>query len=144
MPELFAGILVSLLFTELTGYSPGGVVAAGYLAMFTAYPVWLGGTLLAAIVTWLIVRFIESHTLLYGRRLFAFYLVTGMAVSQGAMMLAHGHQDWDFGVVVIGYLIPGLIARDCGRQGFLPTLLAVFLMVGLTSLVVLAGEGALW
>ena len=38
---LFSGIAVSLLLTELTGFSPGGVVVAGYLAMFIEQPRWL-------------------------------------------------------------------------------------------------------
>jgi hypothetical protein len=31
---LFTGIVVALALTELTGFSPGGIVVAGYLAMF--------------------------------------------------------------------------------------------------------------
>ena len=34
MHFLFIGILVSLFVTETTGFSPGGVVTAGYLALF--------------------------------------------------------------------------------------------------------------
>ena len=32
MHFLFIGILVSLFITETTGFSPGGIVVAGYLA----------------------------------------------------------------------------------------------------------------
>ena len=44
-PTLFIGVAVSLLVTELTGYSPGGVIVAGYLSLFLFQPLWAGGNL---------------------------------------------------------------------------------------------------
>jgi gamma-polyglutamate biosynthesis protein CapC len=141
---LFAGIVVSLLVTELTGFSPGGVVAVGYLAMFLAQPAWQVGTLAAALLTFGLVQLLERRLILYGRRQFTVYLLTGILVSQGAMLLSGGSATFGFGILVIGYLVPGLIARDFGRQGILATLAAMVLAVALTELLVLGGEGFLW
>lgn len=141
---LFIGIVVALLVTELTGFSPGGVVAAGYLAMFLKQPVWQLETLAAALVTFCIVRLLDGRLILYGRRQFTVYVLTGMLVSQGAMLLASRTAAFGAGIVVIGYLVPGLIARDFGRQGIIPTLAAMAAAVALTGLVLLAGEGLLW
>ena len=41
-----------MFITEATGFSPGGVVVAGYLALFALQPMWLGGTLAVALATW--------------------------------------------------------------------------------------------
>ena len=82
--------------------------------------------------------------LLYGRRQFAIYILAGMLIGQGAMLLTRGGNYFDWGLLVIGYLVPGLIARDFARQGVVPTLLALALAVALTALAGLAGEGLLW
>lgn len=146
MHILFIGIIVSLLVTELTGYSPGGIVAAGYLAMFFFHPMWLAGTFIAAGLTFMLAMLLQSRLLVYGRRQFALYVLIGMLVSQGAMLLSRGGVNAfsDISLVVVGYLIPGLIARDFARQGVASTLLVTTLAVVLTRLAVLAGEGFVW
>ena len=143
MHTLIVGIVISLLLTEVTGISPGGIVAAGYLAMFALQPVWLAGTIIAALVTYWIMKLMERRLLLYGRRQFALYVLAGITVSQLlTRFAAAGH--WDVGLLVIGYLIPGLIARDFARQGIVHTTLVMSIAVVLTRLCVLAGEGWLW
>lgn len=144
MHHLFIGIVVSLLVAETTGYSAGGIVAAGYLSLFAGQPTWLASTALAALLTYALVRILETRLLLFGRRLFAVYVLVGLIVSQLAMLLSRGGMFFDWGIIVIGFLIPGLIARDFGRQGIVATSLATALAVALTSLVVLAGDGWLW
>lgn len=144
MHVILTGIVVSLLITEFTGYSPGGIVVAGYLALFANQPLWLAGTLVAAVMTHIVVRLLGNHLLLYGRRLFAIYLITGVLISQGGMLLSRGRMPWDVGFLVIGYLLPGLLARDFARQGILLTTLTTCLAVLLTSVATLLGEGWLW
>jgi poly-gamma-glutamate biosynthesis protein PgsC/CapC len=144
MHIILTGIFVSLLLTEFTGYSPGGIVVAGYLSLFAGQPVWLVGTLAAALLTHAVISWLGNHLLLYGRRLFAFYLLTGILISQGGMLLSRSYTPWDSGFLVIGYLIPGLIARDFARQGIPLTLAITCLAVGITSLIALIGEGWLW
>ncbi len=141
---LFSGIAVSLLITELTGFSPGGVVVAGYLAMFALQPSWLIGTMIVALLTYGIVKTVQSHMLLYGRRLFIIYMITGMFVSQMISWFFMASSTANAGIMIIGYLIPGLIARDFARQGIIKTVLWLAVAIILTRLIVLAGEGVLW
>ena len=144
MHFLFIGILVSLFVTETTGFSPGGVVTAGYLALFALQPVWLAGTLAVALVTWGVVRLLGRRLLLYGRRLFAMHLLTGMLLGQALMLAGRGLTHWDWGISVIGWIIPGLLSRDFDRQGLGPTVAVTALAVGLIRLVALLGDGLLW
>ena len=146
MHILFIGIVVSLLVTELTGFSPGGIVTAGYLAIFFFHPIWLAGTFAAAALTFGIAMLVQSRLLIYGRRQFALYVLIGILVSQGIMLFSRGGLGGyaDTGLVVIGYLIPGLVARDFTRQGIGATVLVTTLAIALTRLVVLAGEGVAW
>ena len=144
MHFLFIGILVSLFVTETTGFSPGGVVTAGYLALFALQPVWLAGTLAVALVTWGVVRLLGRRLLLYGRRLFAMHLLTGMMLGQALMLAGRGLTHWDWGISVIGWIIPGLLSRDFDRQGLGPTVAVTALSVVLIRLVALLGDGLLW
>ena len=144
MHFLFIGILVSLFVTETTGFSPGGVVTAGYLALFALQPVWLTGTLAVALVTWGVVRLLGRWLLLYGRRLFAMHLLTGMLLGQALMLAGRGLTHWDWGISVIGWIIPGLLSRDFDRQGLGPTVAVTALAVVLIRLVALLGDGLLW
>jgi poly-gamma-glutamate biosynthesis protein PgsC/CapC len=141
---LFSGIAVSLVLAELTGFSPGGVVVAGYLAMFLDQPRWLLGTYLAALITYGLLALVKDHVLLYGRRLFAVYVLTGILVSQLAGWVLLRRAVPELGLLVIGYLIPGLMAKDFARQGILPTTLWLAAAIVLTRLIVLAGTGLLW
>ena len=117
---------------------------AGYLAMFAQQPVWLAGTLAVSLASWALVRLLENYLLLYGRRLFAMHLLAGMLLGQGVMLLGRGAAHWDWGLSVIGWIVPGLLARDYDRQGFLPTVLAAALAVLLVRLVSLVGDGWWW
>ncbi len=144
MHFLFIGILVSLFVTETTGFSPGGVVTAGYLALFALQPVWLAGTLAVALVTWGVVRLLGRWLLLYGRRLFAMHLMTGMLLGQALMLAGRGLTHWDWGISVIGWIIPGLLSRDFDRQGLGPTVAVTALAVALIRLLALLGDGLLW
>ena len=141
---LFTGIVVALALTELTGFSPGGIVVAGYLAMFLTQPQWIVGTVVAALITYGIIELIKNHVLLYGRRLFAAYVLVGIVVAQVASYLLLAAATLNIGLLVIGYLIPGLIARTFDRQGIFSTTLWLIIAVVLTRLIVMAGEGWLW
>jgi gamma-polyglutamate biosynthesis protein CapC len=138
---LFSGIAISLLLTELTGFSPGGIVVAGYLSMFILQPKWIIGTLLAALLTYGLVELVRNQVLLYGRRLFVVYLLVGIIFSQTASYLLLLYPMHNLGLSVIGYLIPGLIAKDFAKQGISVTVLWLSVAVVLTRLVVLVGEG---
>lgn len=138
------GVLISLVFTEITGYSPGGIVVPGYLAMFIFEPNWLTGTIIAAIITYGLVYLIQLRSILYGRRLFAIFLVTGIVISQTILWLFTTKIAADAAIMVIGYLIPGLIARDFGRQGIAITLTALAAVTILTRLAFAAGDGLIW
>lgn len=138
------GVIISLVFTEITGYSPGGIVVPGYLAMFIFEPKWLTGTIIAAIITYGLVYLIQLRSILYGRRLFAIFLVTGIVISQTILWLFTTKIAADAAIMVIGYLIPGLIARDFGRQGIAITLTALAAVTILTRLAFAAGDGLIW
>lgn len=117
---------------------------AGYLAMFAVQPAWLAGTLTVSLLTWGAVRLLGKGLLLYGRRLFAMHLLTGMLLGQALMLYGRGAAHWDWGISVIGWIVPGLLSRDFDRQGLVPTVGATVLAVALIRLASLLGDGWLW
>ena len=82
------GLAVSMLLTELFGLAAGGMVTPGYLAIHLDRPLVVANTLLAAAVTWLIVRGLSRWIIVYGRRRTALMILVGFVV--GFLMRAAG------------------------------------------------------
>lgn len=143
MPEIVIGILVSLFVFEITRFSPGGIITAGYLALYIHRFDFIGATLGVSLLTWCVIQGLKKYMVLYGKRLFSVYLLIGLLISQGIPVLLDISFD-QIEFITIGYLLPGLIAKDADRQGWLPTLSTLLLSVGLIRLVILFGKGWLW
>jgi poly-gamma-glutamate biosynthesis protein PgsC/CapC len=117
------GLAVGLIFTELFGLAVGGMIVPGYIALFLNRPIEVGLTLGAGLVTFAIVHALSSVVIIYGRRrtvlmILVGYLV-GMLVRWSTTGITPGVAD-DY--VVIGFIIPGLIAIWLDRQGVFSTI----------------------
>jgi poly-gamma-glutamate biosynthesis protein PgsC/CapC len=152
------GLIVSLLFSELFGLAAGGLVVPGYIALYLTRPLDVAATLVAALLTFFIVRILATFVIVYGRRRTALMILLGYATGallSSALAAAFesaaapaalppvpdalpiaarglatvGQEALEAGV--IGYIVPGLIAIWLDRQGVVPTLAAL-----LTSAVV--------
>ncbi len=133
---MFWGVLVSLLYAELTGISPGGIVVAGYFVLYWNDPLRILLTLGISLLCLLVVRLLSRYMILYGRRRFAVYLLTGMLLKMAfALLYAEGPAGLPNLSLSIGYLVPGLLARDAERQGIVPTFLSLGVVVCLLKLV---------
>ena len=132
---ILLGVLVSLIFTEVTGLS-AGLIIPGYLALSLHSPVRIVCTLAVAAAAVLICRQMAKYLILYGRRRFTLLLVLTFLLSTALDALGL------LPASVIGIIMPGLIAREFDRQGFSDTLLAMAVTTGLTALALLAlGRG---
>lgn len=127
------GVVLSILFTELIGLSPGGLIVPGYFALALRSPLRIVYTLSVSLATMAICRFLGRFTILYGRRRFAASILTAFLLD--ALLTASGLLPWD--VTLIGCLIPGIVARDLDRQGVLPTLLSLTVVTGAVTLTAL-------
>jgi poly-gamma-glutamate biosynthesis protein PgsC/CapC len=125
------GLIVSLLFTEVFGLSGGGMIVPGYLALYADKPYSILMTLLAAFITFGIVRAITKVAIVYGRRrivlmvLFGFLVGSAMRAAAGAFTNPAIGQSLPPATncfCVIGFIIPGLIALWMDRQGTVETL----------------------
>lgn len=134
---ILLGILISLLYTEVTGFS-AGLIIPGYLALSLHSPLRLLYTLAVAAVAVALCRLLARVVILYGRRRFAVLILLtcllGVAVKTLGLV----------SVSAVGVILPGLIAREFDRQGFLTTLLSLAVTTGFTALcLLLLGHGLL-
>jgi len=138
------GLFVSLMFSEFLGLAAGGMVVPGYFALNLSDPTKVALTLLAAVLTYWIVRFMNFFMIIYGRRRTVLMILTGFLV--GAVIRNFVHFEvsaFELDLSVIGYIIPGLIAIWIDRQGLLETLstlLASSVLVRMVLILLNAGE----
>jgi len=120
---LASGLVVSLLFSEIFGLAPGGIIVPGYLAMYIGQPWAIAITLVVAYVTYFIVYVLSTVTIIYGRRRTVMMLLTGFLVGWlvRAGVEVELAQAAAYDAAVIGYIIPGLIAIWIDRQGVIET-----------------------
>jgi len=137
---IIAGIVLGLVFTELTGMSPGGIIVPGYLAIFLFQPLGIALTGIAAVGAMFGTRLVSRLFFLFGRRRYAVCLLFGILLKLGVERLSTGLPILNSvtNVRLIGWLIPGIIANDMYKQGIPRTLIAAGTV---TALVFLAAQG---
>lgn len=122
------GVVVSMLFYDRYGVTTGGVIVPGYLALFVTRPSQIVVTLLIGILIFVVVqKYLRPRWMLWGRRLFeseilvALLLQTVWFLVLAALVPSAGEFALLFS---IGFLLPGIVAHDMGRQGVRLTLVA--------------------
>lgn len=138
------GLVVSLLYSELFGVAPGGIIVPGYLALAIRDPVQIGLTLGVALLTFFVVRVLATIAIIYGRRRTVLAILIGFLVaSLVRAILGVGTPVGPFEVEVIGYVIPGLLAIWMDRQGIVVTMSSAITASILTRLLGLLALGGL-
>jgi len=130
---VLAGVAVSLLFSELTGLSPAGLVVPGYIALSLQTPWRVLYTLLVATLAWGAARMLERWMILYGRRRFAVLILLSFLINE--VLVGGGILPYDPGM--IGVLVPGIIANELEKQGVLKSLLSLAVVVGILVLLMM-------
>jgi poly-gamma-glutamate biosynthesis protein PgsC/CapC len=119
------GLAASLLYGELFGLAAGGMVVPGYMALYANKPVDVGLTLLAALVTFGVLKGLSQIAIVYGRRRTALTILVGYIVGLGFRMWLDSTVTPFTEGAIIGFIIPGLIAIWYQRQGVLETTLSL-------------------
>lgn len=128
------GLVLGLLFFETVGFSPGGMIVPGYVALFLLDPWRVGGTLAAALVTFCLIRVLSNFLILYGRRRFVLTVLLGFLLARGLGALPPLDLAGPHDLRVIGFVVPGLIANDIEHQGVPATLLSLLAVAGVVRL----------
>jgi poly-gamma-glutamate biosynthesis protein PgsC/CapC len=132
---LVFGVAFGMVFTELTGISPGGLIVPGYIALYWNQPDRLSLTAGIAIATACTLKLLSRWLLLYGRRRYALFLLVGFTLKSGTQLFLPSLFPVLGGLEAVGWLVPGIIASDIDKQGVVKTLLALGAMASLVRLV---------
>ena len=139
-PGIYIGIgmVLSLFLTETLGVTAGGIIVPGYIAMNLEHPERLVITFGVSILTFLIIKLLSKFIMVYGKRRLVLALLIGFLLgylSRSENMITAGLGTTDF--IVIGNIIPGLIANWMDRQGILRTISTVLITAGITKLCIM-------
>ena len=139
-PGIYIGIgmVLSLFLTETLGVTAGGIIVPGYIAMNLESPERLIVTFGISILTFLIIKLLGKFIMVYGKRRLVLALLIGFLLgylSRSENMITASLSTTEF--MVIGNIIPGLIANWMDRQGVLRTISTVLITAGITKLCIM-------
>ena len=132
-------VILSFLVTELTGLLTGGMVSAGYLAFYFSEPMRILSTFLLSALIALILRLSREFLILYGRRRFMLSILLSILFVYALEKAYFIMSPLSLDLIVIGYIIPGLIANDMEKQGIIRTSLALIIVTALVKLLSILG-----
>jgi poly-gamma-glutamate biosynthesis protein PgsC/CapC len=133
---LLIGLVLALLWAEITDISPGGIIVPGYFALYLDRPLRAAATLAVALLTLAITRFLARHLILFGRRRFVLMVLVGAVFSQAWLLVLPRLFAAPVELHVVGWVIPGILASSLVRQKILPTLASLAAVATLTYAVV--------
>lgn len=128
---IILGIIVSIIFYEITEISPGGLIVPAYLAFYMDNPKRVIVTILSGIVTYFIVKVISDRTILYGRRKFTVYVLVGFLMREVLKyfnIFLEGYDIFILGGNIIGVIIPAIMARDIERNGMTKSIFSLLML----------------
>ena len=134
---LTLGVIVSIVFYEITEISPGGLIVPAYFALYLDDPLKLLVTVFISLLTVAALKILSRYTILYGRRRFAVCIMLSflikMILQYGNFHLLHVHELYFLNVHSIGTIIPGILAQEVDRNGAVRTLAALIIVAIVTK-----------
>ena len=138
------GLILSLFFTETLGVTAGGVIVPGYVALFLHQPYMVIGTFVISLLTYFTVKVLSNFILIYGKRRIVLSLVIGFLIGyyvRGSSFHINLYLLDSFSIngelLVIGNIIPGLIANWMDRQGAIRTISVILITSSIVHLILM-------
>lgn len=122
---IICGVVFGVLAYNRFGITAGGAIVPGYLALFVPEPSHIVSTFGIALLTYVIVqKWLRPTYMLWGSRLFEMEILVAF-VLQVAWMSGLWLFMQETPVLsiftTVGFVLPGIIAHDMGRQGVMRT-----------------------
>jgi len=128
----FIGLVVALLYVEIIGIYPGGIIVPAFLALYLDQPVRVISTLFIALLSLVSYKFLSRFFILFGRRRFVMMILLGGTWAGLFFLLFPDLFSFPFGFRAIGWVIPGLLANNLERQKILPVLASLVTVTVIT------------
>jgi len=137
---IILGIVVSTIIYKRSGLTLGGVIVCGYLALFVGQPSHILVTLMISYITYQIVyKVLQKRFMLNGRKLFEVEILVGLVLQVLWLMLIKVFKLNNVDLTIlygIGFVLPGVVAHDMGRQGPRSTIGSILLGVFIIALII--------
>ena len=142
-PGIYIGIgmVLSLLATETLGVTAGGIIVPGYIAMHMTLEnsIMIVVTFGISIITFLIIKTLSRFILIYGKRRLVLALLLGFLLGYFAKLNTIALSEMtNMDLMVIGNIVPGLIANWMDRQGVLRTICTILITASVTKLLIMS------
>ncbi|HOR95416.1 MAG TPA: poly-gamma-glutamate biosynthesis protein PgsC [Bacilli bacterium] len=132
---IIIGLLISIIFYEITDISPGGIIVPGLMVLYFNQVDRMIYTVVIAIISFLVVKWASRYFIIFGRRRFVLLIVISLVINFVLQLLLKSFSISMLNVSIIGYTIAGLIANDFYKQGVKKTLPALVIVVGIVELI---------
>ena len=129
------GVLLGIIFYEITDISPGGIIVPGLLAMYYRQVDRIIYTLVIALIAYFIVKLLSRYFVIFGKRRFVLMIIISIFLNVILDLILHSFSLNMLNLTIIGYTIAGIIANDFYKQGLLKTVPALAIVTGLTILI---------
>lgn len=134
---IILGIIVSIIFYEITDISPGGIVVPGLMVMYVNQFDKMVYTVIVAIITYLVVKFISRYLVIFGKRRFVILILVSILINFLLQLLLHSFSINLLNMSIIGYSIAGIIANDMYRQGIKRTIPSLAIVIVVLELIII-------
>jgi len=132
---MIIGLVLALLYAELTGILPGGIIVPAFLAVSLDRPERVLMTLLAALLCVLCYKMLSRYFLIFGRRRFVLMLLLGAIFGRVLSFVWPSFGGAPLDLRIVGWIIPGLLANNLVRQKILPTLASLATVTVITYVI---------
>jgi poly-gamma-glutamate biosynthesis protein PgsC/CapC len=134
---LAIGLVFSLVCYLATNLSPGGMITPGWIALTMVEDYRRAAIIVVTTaLTFILTKVLQRVVILYGKRLFAAVVLTGVLLQTSLFVLIQSDYPLLFAHQTLGFVVPGLIAYQLVRQPPVATVLS-------TTAVSLASYGVL-
>nr|WP_203672157.1 MULTISPECIES: poly-gamma-glutamate biosynthesis protein PgsC/CapC [unclassified Streptomyces] len=134
------GLLFSLVCYLTTNLSPGGMITPGWLALTLIEDLQRAAMVVGiTLLTYLCTRLLQRNVILYGKRLFAAVVLTGVVLQAGVYLVMQTQFPLMYANQTLGFIVPGLIAYQLERQPKGATLLSVSTVTLANYVVLMSG-----
>ena len=134
---IILGIIVSIIFYEITDISPGGIVVPGLMVMYVNQFDKMVYTVIVAIITYLVVKFISRYLVIFGKRRFVILILVSILINFLLQLLLHSFSINLLNMSIIGYSIAGIIANDMYKQGIKRTIPSLAIVIVVLELIII-------
>lgn len=140
---LIIGVLISIIFYEVTSISPGGIIVPGLMVLYISSPLRMIATLVIALLSYFTVKLLSKKFLIYGKRRFTLLILLSFVYYVVINLIASlfvGNFSLNI-ISIVGYTTAGIIASNMYKTGVIKTTLSLGICVLILEACVLVLRG---